>query len=561
MNTVKQVRGVNVIRASSQYIDRSIVFIDICAVVGVVAVLFTGLLIIKKWPAIVWVDVITDDAYYYIGIVRNLIDRGVSSFLPPFSTNGYQPLWVALLSLSASIFGTADKSLVAQIYTLSFVFLLLFCLASKVRYGMAFPAIAATYYFSYVTTAGMETSMIPLLFILYTSTRSWSSKGVIGSLLFLSRLDSLSVVVASDVLGVIQKKNIELKKYLIILPIVGGYFALNHHYFGTALPVSGLAKSIGNVRGENISTGIAYLVEARKCILPVLLGLLAYLVFVKKSMHLVYRDELAISLMSLVICAAYYALNSGWKVWGWYYWPVLMFVYYIMLEVATIIKSQHAPGKMISLYSLVAMIGVILFLAKPAVGFSYRTIGSLRESVVEPQKHLTFGRRNIELVSYLRAQNIAPGSFFAMGDRAGSFGFFLGNEYRFIHTEGLVGPYSYYQAMSHDKGIDFINSLGVDYLVADRGNFIVSDNVIGVVEPVQPLSSKFGDYILCFRKDGVALDQSYYNEESAFQRRYLLDFRARIDCPRSINDEFLTLRSQYGGIAKFSGVAPKQLGR
>ncbi|WP_035512146.1 hypothetical protein [Paraburkholderia nodosa] len=561
MNTLKQVRGVNAVRASTRYIDRSIALIDICAVIGVVAVLFTGLVIIKKWPPIVWVDVVTDDAYYYLGIVRNLIDHGVSAFLPPFSTNGYQPLWVALLSGSASIFGTAEKSLVGQIYALSFLFLLLFCLASKVRYGMAFPAVAATYYFSYVTTAGMETSMIPFFFILYTSARSWPAKGAIGSLLFLSRLDSLSVVVASDVLGVIQRKDVEFKKYLIILPVIGLYFAINHHYFGTALPVSGLAKSIGNVRGENISTGIAYFVEVRKCILPVLLGLLVYLVLIRKSMHLVYRDELAISLISLIICATYYAINSGWKVWGWYYWPVLLFVYYIMLEVVTIIKSQHAPGKMIPLYYLFAMIGVILFLAKPALGFSYRTIQSLRESIVEPHKHLTFGRRNIELISYLHAQNISPGSFFAMGDRAGSFGFFLGNEYRFIHTEGLVGPYSYYQAMSRDKGLDFINRLNVNYLVADRGNFIDSDNIIGVVEPVQPLSSKFGDYLLCFKKDGIALDQSYFNEEHAFQKRYLLDFKERVDCPRSVNDQFVSLRSRYGGIAKFSGVAPKQPGR
>ena len=557
MNTLKQARGVNTVGASSKYIDRSIALIDICAVVGVVAVLFTGLAIIKKWPAIVWVDIVTDDAYYYLGIVRNLIDHGVSAFLPPFSTNGYQPLWVVLLSGSASIFGTAEKSLVAQIYTLSFLFLLLFCLASKVRYGMAFPAVAATYYFSYVTTAGMETSMIPFLFILYTGTRSWPVKGVVGSLLFLSRLDSLSVVVASDVVGVIQKKSIELKKYLIIFPVIALYFAINHHYFGTALPVSGLAKSIGNVRGENFSTGFAYFVEARKCILPVLLGLLAYLVFIKKSMHLVYRDELAISLISLIICATYYAVNSGWKVWGWYYWPVLLFVYYIILEVVTIIKSQHTPGKTVPLYYLAVMIGIVLFLAKPALGFSYRTIQSLKESTIEPHKHLTFGRRNIELVSYLHTQNITPGAFFAMGDRAGSFGFFLGNEYRFIHTEGLVGPYSYYKAMSQDKGLDYIDSLNINYLVADRGNFIDGDNVIGVVEPVQPLSSKFGDYIICFKKDGIALDQSYFNEEQSFQKRYLLDFKERVDCPRNINEEFVSLRSQYAGVAKFSGVAPK----
>jgi hypothetical protein len=48
-------------------------------------------------------------------------------------------------------------------------------------------------------------------------------------------------------------------------------------------------------------------------------------------------------------------------------------------------------------------------------------------------------------------QNKIPeNSLFAMGDRAGSFGFFLGNKFRFLHTEGLVGPTAYYKALAKE---------------------------------------------------------------------------------------------------------------
>ncbi len=98
---------------------------------------------------------------------------------------------------------------------------------------------------------------------------------------------------------------------------------------------------------------------------------------------------------------------------------------------------------------------------------------------------------------------------FAMGDRAGSFGFFLGDDSRFLHTEGLVGPTAYYKAMSKDKGIDFVNSLDIRYWVAEREQFIETQQVIGVIEPIQGLSSHLGPYLICFDKKGIVLNQSY----------------------------------------------------
>lgn len=537
-------------KISSRYIDRSIGIIDAATVIGTLGILVVGLLMIARYPPLVWVDLLVDDAYYYLGIVRNLATHGTSSFLPPFDTNGYQPLWTVVLTASAFVFGTTSKSLVAQAYILSFAFLLLFCVTSKLRYGAAFPALVSSAYFFHVVAVGMETTMVPFLFVLYLSTRNWTARGALGSALFLSRLDALSVVLVCDLLDLIRERRIDLRKYAIIVPVAVAYVAINLYFFHTPLPISGLAKSIGNVRGENLATGLNFIVVAQ-CTVPLLLGVLAYVALVRRPICLTYDHEIAVTVLCTLLCASYYAINSGWKVWGWYYWPVFMFTYYLTLEAVALVKSRATPDKALSLAHFAVLVLVLLFVAKPALGLPYRRIIALTQSVKDPQDHPTYGRRNVELVSWLHKENVKPGAFFAMGDRAGSFGFFLGDDYRFLHTEGLVGPYSYYLAMRNDRGGDFVDRLGLDYLVVDRGHMMSSDGTIGVIEPVQPLSARYGDYLLCFRKDGILLDQSYY-WDNALQRRYLLDFRSRIPCPAAFESRFQSLRMEYAGVVKFS---------
>ncbi len=78
-----------------------------------------------------WVELIFDDAYYYLGIARNIADHGSSTFLPPFSTNGYQPLWLLILSTTGFLFGTSETSLLIQIVSLSFFLLVLLHIPPK----------------------------------------------------------------------------------------------------------------------------------------------------------------------------------------------------------------------------------------------------------------------------------------------------------------------------------------------------------------------------------------------------------------------------------------------
>lgn len=55
------------------------------------------------WPVRVsgegWIDYLADDAFFYIVIAKNLARHGFSSFDGMTLTNGYQPLWQAMLAL------------------------------------------------------------------------------------------------------------------------------------------------------------------------------------------------------------------------------------------------------------------------------------------------------------------------------------------------------------------------------------------------------------------------------------------------------------------------------
>jgi hypothetical protein len=153
----------------------------------------------------------------------------------------------------------------------------------------------------------------------------------------------------------------------------------------------------------------------------------------------------------------------------------------------------------------------------------------------------SFGRKNVQLVEAIRSGHAGPGSTFLMGDRAGSFGFFLGNGYRFVHTEGLVGPYDYVRAMRAGQAREFIEKLAPDFLLVDRESFTENAAVLVVTEPIQGWSAHAGPFALCFTKDAVLSREGYLD-----QTRLMIDFRRRVACPQAVEDERRSMLARYG---------------
>src|SRR4051812_33860645 len=53
---------------------------------------------VSHFPAEKLADLIFDDAYYYLGVARNIPEGNGSSFGNLVETNGYQPLWLLILA-------------------------------------------------------------------------------------------------------------------------------------------------------------------------------------------------------------------------------------------------------------------------------------------------------------------------------------------------------------------------------------------------------------------------------------------------------------------------------
>lgn len=498
-----------------------------------------------------WVDLITDDGYYYLGVVRGIVEQGSSSFSPPFETNGYQPLWVLLLSASAFVFGTSDTSLALQMVTLCYGFVAAFALASRRKFGFAFPAIATAAVFSGVTLEGMETVMMPVFIFGFFYGRSWRAKGIFSTLIFLTRLDALALVVARDAYFFLFRRERDLRHYLVLVPAAAAYFAVNYWIFGVPVPVSGLAKAVGNVPGENL--GIVYLhAEAMQVPLLLLAAAAAFSALVTRRLDIRFKDEIVILAGSLAVICAYYALRSGWALWPWYYWPEMMIFFYAVMGGVLLLSENSASTSSVEparyWAPVGAMLAVFAYALLPAKDFALTVLHHGPFAV--PGASATFGEKNLELAELVRAKGFPEGTFFAMGDRAGSFGFFLGRRYRFLQTEGLVGPYSYYESMKNGQGESFLARHGVQYLVAERDRFFEDAEHIGVVEPVQPFSSRAGQYLVCFRKGDVVADQSYFRN-GVYSKRYVFDFTKRAACPAPIAARFEELRNSNGKLRKF----------
>lgn len=495
---------------------------------------------------IIWVDHIYDDAYYYLGVVRNLAEGRGSVFLPPFLTNGYQPLWTLVLWLTASMLGTSDISLALQIYTCSFIAALAFALLSKRYFGNAFLAIAFSISLPYINLLGMETCLIPPLVLVFFKTSNWLGKGFLGSLIFLSRLDGLALVISRDIIDVARGEKADLRHYLIIIPVLGFYFWLNFHQFGTPVPISGLAKSVGNISGENWGVALQYLTYCRYA------AVLAVVAFIIKGKEpLPFKRELQVLCLTLAMCIGYYSLRSGWPIWGWYAWPAFLIMLILaqgILDITLAKINASAPQPVALKYglTLVAVLSICYSLM-PTLGFAKDRMHLFREALANHVDTQTFGRRNVELAHYFLDRKTAPNTMFAMGDRAGSFGFFLGSDMRFMHTEGLVGPYAYLKSMQKDEGKQFLESLPIDFFIVDREAYLEDSDTIGVAEPNQGLSAHIGPYLLCFPKSSITLDQSYNGN-----KRYVFDFRKRMACPDTFEKQFGGMRDTYQGIRKFS---------
>lgn len=484
------------------------------------------------------VDLLFDDAYYYLAVAYNIAHHGISSFDRLTETNGYQPLWLMVLSAFELVLDLDRRSLF--IFTLALVGIIcslpLLVLAKKRRdpfYLALLGGMLASYAcYPFVWLLGLETVLLAPVFLLLVFVirkqgfiHSRHAVSWILVLVVLVRLDAVSVLVAYAVLlAVAMKQQMGFLQairniILFLLPSVAAllvYFILNKWQFDTYVPVSGTAKMIGAQAFSNWGIAFYYLFNAQYLLLPLILLLAVEMSWGRFRQSAFFYYGMLVLVVSAVIQYFYYAMFSGWMVWPWYFYQfALIMVLVISRLVFIALAGSDTPpvraGRNIAGFSVVVFVLLLPLLLHVAM------LGLVLYVDSGAGRHpFTFGQRNIsDLEGVLKTDERLV---VLMGDRAGGLGYWANDNIHVFQTEGLVSNRAYLDMRREDKALEWISAVIKPQLMIVEREFIPAVMHDGkrfyiVIEPIQ--GRVVFDHLLAFCFSEEALLQ-----ENEFRVRY-----------------------------------------
>lgn len=412
------------------------------------------------------VGLFDDDAFYYFGIATHIAGGSGSTFNGVDPTNGYHPLWLAVL---VPIFALAHgrSALIAVVGVSAVLFVASARLLDRLGTLTGRPlavTVSATPLLVVGSTgpafwfSGMETGLLLLallaLAVLFVKTERlhapwftprWAvGLGGLMTLAVLARLDAVLPVAVLAVVAMVgwrsrgRREMVRLALASAALPIagLGSYLTLNSVVFHTAWPVSGQAKALGG-GGANLD------VLRQFCAAPVLFGhslwlgalslllVPAAVVLTRGTSQLAALSQFGlVVLLGSMLTVSYYAATSSWSLWPWYFYTVPLAV---ALAGPALVDRLDLPRRM--LLGLAAATCVATLAVVAGKGIWVVESGTERAGFVEQ------GPAMAARVAGL----VPPGVPLAMGDRAGSFGYHLDRP--LVHLEGLVNSADYLDAL------------------------------------------------------------------------------------------------------------------
>jgi hypothetical protein len=564
--------------------DRSALWLRACWVAGLAYLAGAGALEVYTalhCPLAYTADFLYDDAYYYLGVAGRLARGEGSTFRPPLHTNGYQPLWLLVLAAVAWTLSLGQHGLFVATIALSYVIKLV-AIAST-RRPLALALGVSIGWMPFVFSLGLETTLLALAvpwlpWLLAPGARSVRDALLSGAgfaLLFLVRLDAAAVFAAHALWRGGSERKVDRTLVLqgLVLASVGGvYFALNWAWFGVPVPVSGLAKQLGNVLGEN-SVIDSYRRSLTMCASLALVheGVRSWMQRLDRQAA-GRRDVLdraaGVFAVTALITIAYYTLGSGWRVWPWYRWPLaLCFVFLFARSLALVLRGVASARRQARTLAQVGLLG----LAALSVQIGFSALGANKSDTLAalaahdaPALASTFpiipsfNKDNVQMIARMfphdgQAQTIV------MGDRAGGLGYWLPLQHRFVHSEGLVADAAFLRARAEGRGEAFVDALAPDLMVVDRDQLLTERQggtlVYGVPEPIQGTSMHRGVMLFCFPERAIRDQQALplgYGSWYTVRTRYVFDYRARIPCSTSMAATLQGLLAQPDGLLDFS---------
>jgi hypothetical protein len=397
-----------------------------------------------------------DDFYYYAQIARNIKILGFSSFDGVTHTNGYQPLWMAVLVALSFFTEIRPGPFLVLVYSLCAVLHVVGTIRLRFLLRSLFATsgsieVAVVFYFFFgilIAVSGMETVLLfatfPFMaaawFKMVESHSPYAAAkfGALCAILSLSRLDG--VILAAILIAVAgatgftshQPRSsriligLGIAALVCMLPL-SCYLLWNLKEFAVPFPVSGLAKSLKTSSGFSW-TALSSLVFPHNLlgvILPTgtfILALVALFVKIDElRKHFTALNWFAVGLLLFPpVFFALTALRSDWTVFPWYYYPLILALPFAFIAVAD--RFLAPSGWPYNRFRWVAAIVAVAL----ATGVSAKTI---RGGTIYDELSL----KQVDQVASFADTH--PGTY-GMGDAAGLFGFVIARP--IVQLEGLA---------------------------------------------------------------------------------------------------------------------------
>ena len=405
-----------------------------------------------------------DDAFYYLGVARNVAAGHGSTFSGLVHTNGYHPLWLLLLAGAALVVRDAYDLLAAVMVIQAVLWVAAVGQAMAIgrRLGSEAAALAGLVAFGTLTVltgqlsfAGMESA--PLVLALLVAVRlilalpagddhrgEWTL-GIVLAVVALVRLDATPTALALAVVAAARPgtaPGTRPTRYgRLVGPLAAGlavYMAFNQAVFGTATPVSGQAKAIG-APFANLRPVRQFLQAGQIGPHPLWIGALTLGVLaaagalgaprLDPTSRRLWGCALAF-LAAQAVLLAYLVMASGYPVWAWYHYNLALLAFCATTLAALAIIRRPEPGRLARRAQGACVAGALAFAAV--------------QMPVTLLSHTNHGPQAVLTARFL-AERLPPGTVVAMGDRAGLVGYLADRP--MLQLEGLVADKSWLDAL------------------------------------------------------------------------------------------------------------------
>jgi hypothetical protein len=416
---------------------------------------------------------VEDDFYYYLKVAQNTAAGLGSTFNGIVRTNGYHPLYFAVLvvicKLSTSLAGIFRGMWLIWVGATTATFLLARKLLERPGSGPFLNNALALFFVIpcvHIFCQGMEVTLtLPLGLGLLLAFRSrpadWSFSrsvgiGLLATLTVLSRLDSVFLVLLLLAFTLLDRKQREgigpsqLGGFALGGgPLLLAYFVFNRIYFHTLMPISGTAKQLKSspwptltaIKSGGLNTDF----------------LAVFAVFVVVAFWL-GRKRLGPADRAVIFSAALFpyvqvgvlSVLSDWPLWGWYWYTLRFAILAGLMLLLAVPGDGWVARRPVWLKAVAYGLVLLLFLR---VHFKK-----------EPQMDEIY-----DVAVRLHDFELSHPGVYAMGGGAGMAGYVMTNP--LVQTEGLMMDPGFLLHIRHqDDLIATLRSYGVRYYVVSESS-------------------------------------------------------------------------------------------